>query len=96
MRARLAGDHKVEPGRVGTRAGRTDDLDRGATLQRLGQRREPAIDPARNAAVAHVGVHRVGEVDCRGAFGQLHDPAFGREDVDLVREQVDFHAFNKF
>ncbi|MNR16705.1 hypothetical protein D3C85_1333240 [compost metagenome] len=41
-------------------------------------------------------MHRVSEVDRRGALGQLHDPAFGREHVDLVREQVDLHAFDEF
>ena len=41
-------------------------------------------------------MHRVGEVDRRGALGQLHDPALGREDVDLVREQVDLHALDEF
>ncbi|MNK89302.1 hypothetical protein D3C87_1093090 [compost metagenome] len=65
-------------------------------MQRFGQRRETTIDPAGDAAVAHVGVYRVSEVDRRGALGQLHDPAFGREHVDLVREQVDLHAFDEF
>src|SRR5450830_1199338 len=92
---RFTRDHEVQPGRVRARAGCTDDLDRGAALQRFGQRRETTVDPTGNAAVADIGVHRVGKVDRRGAFGQLHDPAFGREYVDLVREQVDLHAFDK-
>jgi hypothetical protein len=96
VRARLAGDHEVEPRRVRTRARRADDFHRGAALQRFGQRRQATVDAAGDAAVADVGVHRVGEVDGRGAFGQLHDPAFGREHIDLVREQVDLHAFDEF
>src|SRR5450830_2105969 len=41
-------------------------------------------------------MHRVGKVHRRGAFRQLHDPALGREHVDLVREQVDLHALDEF
>ncbi len=96
VRAGLAGDHEVQPGRVRACARSADDLDRGATLQRFGQRRETTIDPTGYAAVTHIGVHGVGKVDRRGAFGQLHDPAFGCEYVDLVREQVDLHAFDEF
>src|SRR5450830_568185 len=96
MGARLAGDDKVEPRRIRARAGGADDLDRGAALQRFGQRRETAIDPTGNAAVADVGMYRVGKVHRRGAFRQLHDPALGREHIDLVREQVDLHAFDEF
>ncbi|MNP16734.1 hypothetical protein D3C76_1091410 [compost metagenome] len=96
VRARLAGDHEVEPCRVRPCAGCADDLDRGAALQRFGQRCETTVDPAGNAAVAHVGMHCVSEVDRRGTLGQLHDPALGREHVDLVREQVDLHALDEF
>ncbi|RMT54308.1 hypothetical protein ALP46_05441 [Pseudomonas amygdali pv. myricae] len=95
MRTRLAGHDEVQPCRVRTCAGRTDNLDGRAALQRFGQRRQPAVDPASNAAVADVGVYRIGEIHRRGAFGQLHDPAFGRENVNLVREQVDLDAFNE-
>ena len=95
MRARLAGDHEVEPCGVRTGTRRADDFHRRAALQRFGQRRQAAIDTAGDATVADVGVHRVSEVDGGGAFGQLHDPALGREDVDLVREEVDLDAFDE-
>ncbi|MNM96474.1 hypothetical protein D3C81_1089510 [compost metagenome] len=96
VRAGFAGDHEVEPGRVRSGARRADDLDRRAALQRFGQRRQAAVDPASDAAVADIGVHCISEVDRRGAFWQLHDPAFGREHIDLVREQVDLYAFDEF
>src|SRR3990167_5314551 len=96
MRTRLAGDHKVEPGRVGASARCADDLHRGTALQWFGQLGQAPVDATGDAAVADIGVHCVGKIDRRGAFGQLHDPAFGREHVDLVREQVDLHAFDKF
>ncbi len=75
---------------------RGDDFHRRAALQRFGQWRQAAVDAAGDAAVADIGVHRVGEVDRRGALGQLHDAALGREDVDLVREQVDLHVLDEF
>ncbi|MNX50122.1 hypothetical protein D3C86_807400 [compost metagenome] len=96
VRACLAGDDEIEPRRVWPCARGADDLDCGAALQWFGQRCETAVDPAGYAAVADIGVHRVGKVDRRGAFRQLHDPAFWREHVDLVREQVDLHAFDEF
>ncbi|RMS61260.1 hypothetical protein ALP63_05250 [Pseudomonas syringae pv. aceris] len=96
MGARLAGDDEVQPGRIRTCAGCADNLDRRATLQRFGKRCQAAVDPAGNAAVPDIGVYRVGEIHCRRAFGQLHDPAFGGENVDFVREQVDLDAFDEF
>ena len=96
MRARLAGDHEVQPGRVWPSARGADNFHRRAAFQGLRQRCQAAVDAAGNAGIADVGVHRVGEVDRRGAFRQLHDAALGREHVDLVREQVDLHALDKF
>ncbi|KPW26109.1 Uncharacterized protein ALO83_04869 [Pseudomonas cannabina pv. alisalensis] len=96
VRTGLAGDDKVQPCRVRTCAGSADNLDRGAALQRFGQRGQSTVDPAGNAAVADIGMYRVSEVHGGGAFGQLHDPAFRREHVDLVRKQVDLDAFDEF
>nr|GFD61086.1 hypothetical protein [Tanacetum cinerariifolium] len=79
----LAGDDEVQPCRVWACARCADDFNGRAALQGFGQRRQSAIDPAGNAAIADIGVNGVREVDGRGAFGQLHDPAFGREHVDL-------------
>ncbi|RMN46324.1 hypothetical protein ALQ59_05621 [Pseudomonas syringae pv. apii] len=91
----LAGDDEVQPCRVRTCAGGADNLDRGAALQRLGQWRQSTVDATGNAAVADIGMHCIGKIHCRGAFGQLHDPALGRENVDLVREQVDLDALDE-
>ena len=45
--------------------------------------------------VAHVGMHRVGEVQCRGIARQGQDVALGREEIDLVREQVDLDVLDE-
>ncbi|RMO04789.1 hypothetical protein ALQ48_06206 [Pseudomonas coronafaciens pv. zizaniae] len=95
MGARLAGDHKVQPGRIRTCAGGADNLDSRAALQGFGQWRQSAIDAAGNAAVAYIGMYRISEVHRSGAFWQLHDSAFRRENVNLVRKQVDLDAFNE-
>ncbi len=54
-----------------------------------------AIDAAGDAVIADIGVYAVGEVDHRGALGQLHDVAFWGEHVDIVGEQVVFDVFDK-
>ena len=38
--------------------------------------------------VAHLGVHGIGEVEGRGAAPQAHDLPLGREDEDLVLEEI--------
>ena len=63
VRARLAGDDVIEPGRVGLRVRRGDDLDAVAVLQLGAQRHQLVVDLRRDAAVADVGMHRIGEVD---------------------------------
>ena len=96
MCARLAGDDEIQPRRVRPSPRCGDDLHRRAAFQRLRQRRQATVDAAGDAGVADIGVHRVGEVDRGGTLGQFHDAALGREDVDLVREQVDLDALDEF
>ena len=93
--AGLAGDDKVEPGRIGGGVGGGDDLHRLPGLQRRGQRRQLAVHPGRHATVAHLGVHGVGEVHRSGAGGELLDVAFGREHVGFVGEQVHFDVLDE-
>src|SRR5690606_21712186 len=93
--ARLAGSDEIEPGGIGPCARSGDDLYRLATFQWLGQWRQAPVDGTGNAAVADAGVHRVGEVHRGRALRQFHDPAPGREDVDLVGEQVDVDVLDE-
>ena len=47
------------------------------------------VDAAGDAAVADIGMDRIGEVDRRTASRKTLDVALGCEDEDLVFEQVD-------
>ena len=87
--ARRRRDHDVHPvaARLGVLVG--EDLDAVAGGERLGERDHAAVDLGAHAMVAHLGVHLVSEVERRGAGAQVHDLALGREDEDLVLEQVD-------
>ena len=70
------------PGAVGLGG---EDLDDVAVLERALQRHEPAVDPAADAVVPDLGVHRVGEVDRGGRRPAGRSTvALGREDVDLA------------
>ncbi len=48
-----------------------------------------------DATVADIGMHSVGKVDRRRTARQSHDPALGREHVNLVREKIDLNVFEK-
>ena len=65
-----------------------EDLDDVARLQLVVQRHDLAVHARADAAVADVGVDLVGEVQRRGAGGQRLDLALGREDEDLVLDQL--------
>ena len=93
--ARLRGRDEVDPGGVGGRTLGGDDLDLLAVAQHGAQRRQAPVDLGGDAAVADVGVHRVGEIHDRGPGGQAQDLPLGREHVDLVGEQVDLDALEK-
>jgi hypothetical protein len=95
-RSRLAGGHETQPRRIRPCRRRGHDLDLVAAFQFRAQRHELVIDPRCGAMVADVGVHGVGEVDGGSAARQRHDLALGREDVDLVREEVAFDVLEEF
>ena len=59
------------------------------------ERHQAAVDPRPDAAVAHLGVDGVGEVDRRRAGRQRDDLALGREDVDLVLLQVELQRLEE-
>lgn len=64
------------------------DLDAVAVAKHRAQGHRLAVHGRRDAVVAHVRVHAVGEVDGRRPARQREDLALGREDVDLLREEV--------
>ena len=64
------------------------DLDDVARLQLVVQRHDLAVHARADAAVADVGVDLVGEVQRGRARGQRLDLALGREDEDLVLDQL--------
>lgn len=61
--------------RVAVLAG--DDLHLLASLQAVVQRHDTAVDLRAAAVVADLGVHAVGKVQWRGAFGQVDGVAVG-------------------
>ena len=93
---RPRGHDKIQPGRVRAAAGGRDDLNPLAVLKPGVERRELVVEPHPHALVADVAVNGVGEVHGGGALRQFHDPAFGGEGIDLVREQVDLDVFKEF
>ncbi len=91
----LAGHHETEPGRVGAGAGRSDDFHGLATLQRLAEGTQVAVDSTGYGGVADVRVDGIGKVHRRRPAWQLHDAAFRGENVYLVREQVYLYMLDK-
>ena len=55
-----------------------------------------AVDLGAHAAVAHRGVHGIGEVDGRGALRQRDELALGREAEHLVVEQFELGVLEEF
>ncbi len=94
--ARFRAHDKVKPGgvRACTRCG--NNLYRLATRQRLRQRVGLSIDACAYAGVADIGMYRIGEVDRRRTGRQLNDAPFRCENVNLIREEIGFNAFDKF
>src|SRR5450631_892109 len=73
-----------------------DDLHRLAVAQRGAQRNQAPVDLGGDAAVADIGMDRIGEIDRGGSGRQTQDLALRREYVHLVREQIDLDVFEKF
>ena len=94
--ARLAGDDKALPGRRRRLRLRGDDLDLVAVLQLGAQRHQPAVDLGADAGVADLRVHRVGEIDRRGAARQRDQVALRGEGEDLVLEHLELGVLEEF
>src|SRR2546425_191630 len=71
------------------------DLDGVAVLQGPVQRGDAPVDARALAVLAHLRVHREGEVEGRRALGQPLHVAPGREHEDLVLVQVDLEELEK-
>ena len=82
--ARLAGDDEALPLRRRRAAARGHDLDLVAVLQLMAQRQQPAVDLRADAGVAHLAVHRIGEVHRCRAARQLDQLPLRREAEHLV------------
>ncbi len=93
---RLAGGHVGEPHRVRARVGVGHDFHAVAVAKSRAERNRLAVHARRDAVVADVGVHGVGEVDGRGPARQREDLALGREDVDLLGEEVHLDVLEEF
>ena len=94
--AGVAGAHDLEPvarRAVGALGGH--DLDDVAGLEPVVERHEPVVDLGPDRPVTDVGVDAIGEVERRGAGGQVLDGALGREDEDLVLEDVELEALHE-
>ncbi len=87
--ARLAGDHEFQPLRF--RRGRAcgDDLHRLPRHQLGAQWHQFLVHARGHRHVADIGMHGVGEIERCGIARQGQDLALRREQIDLVREQVD-------
>ena len=72
-----------------------DDLDDVAVLEAGAQRDHLAVDPRAHALVADVGVDAVREVDGGRTAGQRPHLALRREDVDLLRIEVDLQVLQE-
>ena len=66
-----------------------------AVLELVCERRQLAVDFRADAAVSQFGVDAVGEIQGRGAGGELPEIARGGIDGDLVLEYVGLERFHE-
>ena len=82
--------------RLGALSGLGHDLDDVARLQDRLERGRLAVDPDPGAVEPDLGVDAEGEIEGRGARRQGDDLPLGREDVDLLRDEVDLEVLEEF
>src|SRR5579883_2220706 len=96
LRPRVARLHEGQPVAARPRAALAgEDLDDVPRLEAVVERHEPAVHLGPGGVVAHVRVDPEGEVHGRGPGRQVDDVALGREDEDLVLEEVDLHRVHE-
>src|SRR5688572_31460874 len=88
-------DDETEPVAARLVAGLRDDLDDVAVLQARAERNHPPVDAGADALIADVGVNGVGEIDGGCSARQRSHLALRREDVDLLRIQVDLEVLQE-
>ena len=86
---------EVEPVLVRVLVRARQDLDDVAVPQLVAERLDLAVDARAGDVIAELRVDLVGEVDRRRAAREDAHVALGREDVDLVLEEVDLHALEE-
>ncbi len=86
--ARLGTDHEFQPLRLGRGRARGDHFHRLAADQLGAQRHQFLVHARGHGHVAHIGMHRIGEIERGGVARQGQDLALRGKQVDLVREQV--------
>ena len=86
LRPRGLGD--VQPVRLGSLAVGGDDADGVAILQHIAQPHIAPIDAGGDAVAADIGVDGEGEVEHRGALGQLQHLPLGGKDVHLLIVEI--------
>src|SRR5205807_6277504 len=85
---RRNGDLQPVARRARARDLRREDLDRVSRRQLRVERYQPAVDARADAAMADLGVDRVGEVDRRGLDGERDHGALRGEHEDRVLLEV--------
>ena len=93
FRARALDDLEPVLGRRLRRGG--DDLDRVAGFEAVLQRDDLAVDLGADAFVADVGVDGVGEIQRRRSVESWRTSPFGREDENVLGEEIDLDGLQK-
>ena len=93
--ARTAGNGKVQPCHIRLGVFGSNDFYRIAGFQLGAQRHHDVIDTRGNGFMTDIGVNCIGKVNRRRSFRQGKDIAFRGNDIDFVREQIDFDMLQK-
>ncbi len=93
--ARARRPDEIEPVLAGLLVGARQDLDHVAVPELVAERLDLAVDARAGDVLAELGVDREREVDRRRAAREDAHVALGREDVDLVLEEVDLHPLEE-
>ena len=89
----MGGDDFVEPGGFGGLSFAGEDLDDVAVFELGVEIDEFAVDFDAGDVATDFGVKAVGEVERKGAVGEVDNVALGGVDEDFVGEEVEFELF---